>query len=556
MTSAQPIHNVRLRPPFFQQGEQATLLRYLDADFIARFQQDVRKQRFDQTQFSAWVDEEGHSPYDNKPVLRLPTHRAFHLVCCEVICERFGRPALDPTRITSAGFVIRRQRNGQEQAWLVEEGEALGWYATSTELKDPDLDRRLCSNGVLHPRNNQATYSGEQTHPLHVLNSTDAKGKRHTLLYGYVPLGGFYYEREVASLFNAEDQKDIENFAAQSLPWPFGYRPGTYTKSNSLNWRRQDTEQVNGGIPDKAMFELLRLLVNRYHLGESGRDANSELEALFADLWFYDERLLRTSLRGNPFNEHNRHWLKGARRLHLTRYLQDCFAHGENNPLVQWIIEQEDAADKAGGLDKLGTLGPLPNSNGQGNLSYSLMLVASDAEDIRHHLGQRFRQQTLSQAQEIPLPKFSQGKADVYQIIPFVRSKNDQGKEQIQWADEHCRSLSFRVAAPFDPEASRPSLIPMPSLRDLKRGLAKGASILTPGDTFDLINGLNLKKGASEDVVGEGPKLGIQWICSFSLPVITLVAMILLMIMISLLNIVFFWLPWVRICLPFPKIEK
>ena len=133
---------------------------------------------------------------------------------------------------------------------------------------------------------------------------------------------------------------------------------------------------------------------------------------------------------------------------------------------------------------------------------------------------------------------------------------NDAGKEQIQWADEQCRSLQFRVAAPFDPEASRPSLIPMPSLRDLKRGLAKGASILTPGDTFDLINGLNLKKGASEDVVGEGPKLGIQWICSFSLPVITLVAMILLMIMISLLNIVFFWLPWVRICLPFPKIEK
>ena len=70
------------------------------------------------------------------------------------------------------------------------------------------------------------------------------------------------------------------------------------------------------------------------------------------------------------------------------------------------------------------------------------------------------------------------------------------------------------------------------------------------------ITSVNLKKGASEDVVGEGPKLGIQWICSFSLPVITLVAMILLMIMISLLNIVFFWLPWVRICLPFPKIEK
>ena len=98
----------------------------------------------------------------------------------------------------------------------------------------------------------------------------------------------------------------------------------------------------------------------------------------------------------------------------------------------------------------------------------------------------------------------------------------------------------------------------MPSLADLKRGLAKGASMITPPDTFNLMNSLKLNKGAGPDALPDsepGPGLGIQWICSFSLPVITLVAMILLMIMISLLNIVFFWLPWVRICLPFPKLK-
>lgn len=97
----------------------------------------------------------------------------------------------------------------------------------------------------------------------------------------------------------------------------------------------------------------------------------------------------------------------------------------------------------------------------------------------------------------------------------------------------------------------------MPSLGDLRKGLARGVSMITPPDTFNLLNALNLKKGASEDVLPEGEPggIGIQWICSFSLPVITLVAMILLMIMISLLNIVFFWLPWIKICLPFPKIK-
>ena len=78
------------------------------------------------------------------------------------------------------------------------------------------------------------------------------------------------------------------------------------------------------------------------------------------------------------------------------------------------------------------------------------------------------------------------------------------------------------------------------------------------GDTFDLMNSLKLGKGATPDAVPDqepGPGLGLQWICSFSLPVITLVAMILLMIMIVMLNLVFFWLPFVRICLPFPKMK-
>ncbi|MDY6919738.1 MAG: hypothetical protein SV765_05940 [Pseudomonadota bacterium] len=549
MTSAQPIHPVRLRPPFFQSGEQAALLRYLDADFIARFQQDVQQRRFEEPQFGQWISEDTRAS-DRHPVLRLPTHRAFHVVCCEVICERFGRPPLDPTRITSAGFVIRRRRGGGEQAWVLEQGEALGWQAASDAGRDPDLDRRLCANGVLHARANRATYSGEQTHPLHVLTSHDEQGQRHTLLFGYVPLGGFYYERQEDTLFDPDSRQQVEQFAARSLPWPFGYRDG------SPAWTAEHSWPIQRGVPSSGCFEWLRLLVQRYHLGEAGRDDNQALEQLGADIWFYRDWLLPHHVQYGGFHEQMRDQFKPARRFSLTQYLRDCFARSADNPLVPWISRQEAAADRAGGLERLASLEPLPQADGDGELNLSLRLSAADAEDLRHQLGQRFRRQTLTQAREIPLPKFTQGAGDLYQILPFVRAKNDQGKEQIHWADRACRSLQFRVAAPFDPEASRPSLIPMPGLKDLKRGLAKGASILTPGDTFDLINGLNLKKGASEDVVGSGPKFGIQWICSFSLPVITLVAMILLMIMISLLNIVFFWLPWVRICLPFPKIDK
>jgi hypothetical protein len=46
---------------------------------------------------------------------------------------------------------------------------------------------------------------------------------------------------------------------------------------------------------------------------------------------------------------------------------------------------------------------------------------------------------------------------------------------------------------------------------------------------------------------------GFGLVCSLSIPIITLCAFFLLVIFINLLNIVFFWLPFFRICLPVPK---
>ena len=42
-------------------------------------------------------------------------------------------------------------------------------------------------------------------------------------------------------------------------------------------------------------------------------------------------------------------------------------------------------------------------------------------------------------------------------------------------------------------------------------------------------------------------------ICSLSIPIITICALILLMIIVSILNIVFFWMPLFKICLPKPR---
>jgi hypothetical protein len=48
----------------------------------------------------------------------------------------------------------------------------------------------------------------------------------------------------------------------------------------------------------------------------------------------------------------------------------------------------------------------------------------------------------------------------------------------------------------------------------------------------------------------DGQPLDVGLLCSFSIPIITICALIVLMIFISLLNIVFWWMPFLRICFP------
>ena len=46
---------------------------------------------------------------------------------------------------------------------------------------------------------------------------------------------------------------------------------------------------------------------------------------------------------------------------------------------------------------------------------------------------------------------------------------------------------------------------------------------------------------------------GIRWICSFSIPIITICAFIVLNIFLTLLHIVFQWLFYIKVCLPYPS---
>jgi len=534
-------HPVLLTAPHYAPGGGCALHRYLDTDFVPRFRQALDAGTLADPAAADWQQTDRFSRHDDALVLRLPLHRTFYLIACEAVCERPGRPALDPARIVSAGFVIRRVGGGAERLWRIDDGSPAGWPPLAQDSpggaaapdRDPDLKRRLHqrrlklerlrnpgSRARPRPAPAPAAYTGEETHPLQPLAVTGPDGRPRTVLFGFLPLGGQYHP----------PGKALDNAAGNALiAADRGTLPDPLNRTGSLarHWHTSQARLVQAGRPNAIFVAVLRLLVQRYHLGEAPArdDDNLDLAA-----WAAAQRF--------------------SAGFSLLDYLSAHAAvqsSGQPNALVRWLAERDRAGDTADT--------PLPaRPRGGGALDASLTITADDAEELREALGGRVLAIAERLGSEVPVPKFQQGPDDLFQVLPFLRTRDDDGCERVTWGNA-VRSTRFRVAAPFDPDASRPTLVQMPSLDDLRRGMAKGAAMLIPPDTQNLINALKLNKGASEDVIGEpgGPGLGIQWICSFSLPVITLVAMILLMIMIALLNILFFWLPWVRICLPFPK---
>ena len=92
----------------------------------------------------------------------------------------------------------------------------------------------------------------------------------------------------------------------------------------------------------------------------------------------------------------------------------------------------------------------------------------------------------------------------------------------------------------------------MPALSlDAIKSLKPNISVKVPPELQQHLNRINMP----DLLEGKHTKTGIDFgmLCGFSIPIITICAFIILQIFLQLLNIIFFWLPYVRICIPFPK---
>jgi hypothetical protein len=116
-------------------------------------------------------------------------------------------------------------------------------------------------------------------------------------------------------------------------------------------------------------------------------------------------------------------------------------------------------------------------------------------------------------------------------------------------------SLPFEFASLYDPDGPvRPARIPLPNDMKLStlRKSPKGVSITLSKELRNQLNRFQeLKIGDIEGGdTGNDGNLDFGMVCQLSIPIITICALILLMIIVALLNIVFWWLPFFKICLP------
>ena len=71
-----------------------------------------------------------------------------------------------------------------------------------------------------------------------------------------------------------------------------------------------------------------------------------------------------------------------------------------------------------------------------------------------------------------------------------------------------------------------------------------------PPAIANLLGGNMKDLSDGEKLSTEGPQIG--WLCSFSIPFITICAFIVLNIFLSLFDIIFRWMMFIKICIPIP----
>ncbi|MBV8901873.1 MAG: hypothetical protein JOY92_17365 [Verrucomicrobia bacterium] len=168
-------------------------------------------------------------------------------------------------------------------------------------------------------------------------------------------------------------------------------------------------------------------------------------------------------------------------------------------------------------------------------------------------------QASLQPAPPSPQKKPSNPNGDFWYVVRCVYERPQCGVQALPVMSEPSRP--FQLASFFDPDAPARQLqvaLPVDTSPAALRKYDKGVAFLISDELQNQIQRVkSLKDLADGNLDSSGSGIGVQigLICSFSIPIITICALILLLVIVIALNLVFFWLPFFRICFPVPVLK-
>lgn len=421
-----------------------------------------------------------------------PAHGRFYLVAAHLVCRLTGLPdhVVEAARGERISFVLRRlDEKGAEQAWVPDPDDA-------TKQRHLWVSRSKEQTQQLAP--------DEELFPMFPVNFT-VEGRRRRMLVGFVPTSSRETFQAAAGSFapaNAEGDP-LERRADEQVVSP-------YVFLQSIPSGQAET------APEKDASRFLLL------------DLATFLHDTLPSLWSAIEQ--GTAPPGpSP-----------ARTLYDT--LEGHRTAGGSTPTwraalkTAWTERTQLAAGEAGSLDV--------------NLRFSSLAPAT----LRTQLVA-----ALAASPHVPAPSSGlvpklERPGEVRYVIRCVYQRPLCGALQPPLVSEP--TVDFSLAAFFDPDApARPVHITLPADTSLAglRKFKKNVSFVLSKKLREQMSRVGDLKGVMDKKIPAGTSFDLGEICSFSIPIITLCAFIVLMIFLALLNIVFWWLPFLKICLPTVK---
>lgn len=504
------------------------ILKRTDDDFIDGVLRDVRAPTLDAL-FATRA-----SDADEAGTLKLfqPVHRIYHLALFEIVCDQPGQPRLDPTKIVSAGMVIRRvNRTTFGEAWMKSEKGPVGWRALPSVAAgrlDPDPTQRHVpdqGNDAVNQRiadvlGKNGVYS-EDVVTLFVAAPEVCQATGKTLVFGLIPTAS----AETGDPAMVEDPFDDQEIGAQV---PRFLRPG---KAASIS------EIAGGTYSYESAESAAKYAGHEFSDAQVPPDdepADGDSNALLAakQMHGFLAMLKVLAIQLDAFGDS-----ADSRRLRETLSAIELSFGSTKQKADTWLQSAADALVMSPGTGKTVVL---PDRWPE--------VSSRAASQIRAAFGKALQNRFAAMTPRTTRFDDPNGR---YRISAFVRIANEDGcAPDLVWSEP---SRPYLVASWFDTSSTPPVLVRLPPLnRNNIKKLKPNVSFVVPKNLFNLLN----CNSPSDFINGNGKDcgdLGIDWICGFNIPIITLCAFIVLNIFLSLFNIIFFWLPFIKICFPLPK---